>query len=192
MFGKQKLFGCLVVMLVASVACENNVAGSRISSHDNGSWPESFGLGRTASDEEISRLDADVRPDGTGLPKGSGNFLAGKKIYQVKCAHCHGKTGTEGPYNKLVQYDLEQDEKTIGNYWPYASTLFDYINRAMPYDKPGSLSQDEVYSITLFLLARNNVVDSSIVLNSSNLPNVFMPAQKDFIQDDREETSEVR
>lgn len=188
----RKVFGCLVVIVVASSGCENSSAGNHIPSRQKESWPATFGLGRTASAEEISTLDHDVRPDGQGLPKGSGSFVNGKEIYLQKCAQCHGVTDREGPYNKLVQSGNNDDEKTIGNYWPYATTLFDYINRSMPYDKPGSLTADEVYAITAFLLAQNNLVDSTVVLSEENLPKVFMPSRSLFIPDDREETSNVR
>jgi S-disulfanyl-L-cysteine oxidoreductase SoxD len=160
-------------------------------------WPESFGIGRTASVHEIDSLDIDVRPDGTGLPEGSGDVLHGRNIYVSKCAVCHGKTGKEGPYNKLVATynendSLQRGEKAIGNYWPYASTLYDYINRAMPFDSPGTLTADEVYSLTAFLLYKNELIDSTIVLDAQNLSKVVMPAKSLFVDDDRRGGPEIR
>jgi cytochrome c len=156
-------------------------------SYDSSAWPATFGLGRVALAREIDSLNIDVRPDGEGLPEGSGTVLQGKYIYIAKCAICHGHTGTEGPYAKLVGIFHESDsiqrgEKTIGNYWPYASTLYDYINRAMPYNTPGTLTSEEVY----------NIIDSTIVMDARTLPKVIMPAQKLFIDDDRTGGSEIR
>jgi S-disulfanyl-L-cysteine oxidoreductase SoxD len=159
--------------------------------------PESFGLGKIASQREIDSLDIDVSADGGGLPAGSGTVHQGRRIYMAKCALCHGKTGKEGAYNKLVAEhtwidSLPTAEKTIGNYWPYATTLYDYINRAMPYDSPGTLNADEVYSLTAFLLWQNGIIDSTFNVSASNLPKVEMPAQKLFIEDDRHGGPEIR
>lgn len=163
--------------------------------HDTTSWPPAFGFGSTVSQRDVDSLDFDVRPDGKGLPVGSGTYLEGKLIYRSKCATCHGVTGIEGPYNRLVHVSDtsdRRDEKTIGNYWPYATTLFDYVYRAMPYDKPGSLTSKEVYSIVAFLLSRNQLIDSSIHLSNENLAKVVMPAKELFVADDRENSSEIR
>ena len=153
-----------------------------------------FGFGRPATATDITRLDIDVRPDGAGLPKGSGTVLTGKAIYATKCAVCHGATGTEGPQGALVSPagDTARKVKTIGNYWPYATTVFDYIRRAMPYNQPGSLTDDEVYSLTAFLLHANRIVNADAVMNRQTLPKVVMPAQKLFIPDDRRGGPEVR
>jgi cytochrome c len=176
--------------------CSHTDAGSSTSQSPE-EWPSTFGFGRVASFAEIDSLDIDVNPAGKGLGSGSGNVLQGKIIYLSKCAVCHGKTGVEGPYTKLVgefheSDSLQRGEKTIGNYWPYATTLYDYINRAMPYTSPGTLTSDEVYSLTAFLLYRNNIIDSTIVLDANNLPQVIMPAQKLFIEDDRQGGPEIR
>jgi cytochrome c len=163
--------------------------------------PATFGWGRVATAQEIAAWDIDVRPDGMGLPAGSGNAWTGKAIYAAKCAACHGKTGIEGPYNRLVTVSNGKKlpakegataEKTIGNYWPYATTVFDYIRRAMPFNEPGSLSDEEVYSLTAFLLQANQLIDSSAVMNAETLPKVVMPAQKLFVPDDRQGGPEVR
>jgi cytochrome c len=161
-------------------------------SADSTKWPATFGIGRLAADELIRQWDTDVRPDGQGLPAGSGNAATGKILYAAKCAACHGATGTEGPYNKLVSHGQDKQEKTIGNYWPYATTLYDYIGRAMPYNQPGSLTADEIYSLTAFLLSANRITDSTTVLNAQTLPAIKMPAQPQFVDDDRKGGPEVR
>ncbi|HEY0743787.1 MAG TPA: cytochrome c [Chryseosolibacter sp.] len=179
----------LVCLVIGVLGCETKPSAPQ---RGDASWPESFGFGRVATPDEIALLDTDVSPSGRGLPPGSGSFSEGKSLYAEKCSRCHGPNGFEGPYNKLVHHSSGKDEKTIGNYWPHATTVFDYINRTMPYDAPGSLTPDEVYSITLFLLAKNNLVDSTIILDASNLAKVHMPAKNKYVADDREETSAVR
>ena len=156
-------------------------------------WPVSFKIGRVATDKEISAWDIDVRPDGKGLPPGSGRIADGRDIFAAKCASCHGNTGKEGPYNRLVAPMGDTSKsKAIGNYWPYASTLFDYIRRTMPYTMPGSLNDNEVYGLTAFLLYSNKIIDSTTEMNAQNLPKVVMPAQKYFVTDDRKGGPEVR
>lgn len=166
-------------------------------SYDSAGWPSTFGFGRTASLREIDSLDIDVNPMGTGLPPGSGDVARGYEVYSSKCASCHGKEGEGGAYSKLVAAYEPQDSsarsvKAIGNYWPYATTLYDYINRAMPYNSPGSLTPEEVYSVTAFLLYKNGIIDSSIAIDAKNLPLVEMPARQLFIDDDRQGGPEVR
>jgi cytochrome c len=152
-----------------------------------------FGFGRPATPKEISSMDLAIRPDGKGLPPGSGTAPKGRAIYLLKCAACHGKTGVEGPFARLVGPMGDTTRaKTIGNYWPYATTLFDYTRRAMPYNSPGSLTDEEVYNLTAFLLAANKIVDSNTVINSHNLAAIKMPAQKLFIPDDRKGGPEIR
>ena len=163
--------------------------------------PATFGLGRPASAEEIKAWDIDVMPDGTGLPPGSGNPAQGAVLYGRKCAACHGKTGTEGPADRLAAREPRQGfpfgrdptlAKTIGNYWPYATTLYDYINRAMPLNAPGSLEPDEVYSLVAFLLWRNGIVTDTAVINARTLPRVVMPAHDRFVLDNRRGGPEIR
>ncbi|PSR57274.1 sulfite oxidase [Adhaeribacter arboris] len=175
------------------------VPSTQVTKADSENWPTSFGFGKPATAQEIALLDIDVRPDGKGLPGGSGTVLAGKAVYAVKCAACHGKTGVEGPNNRLVSV-VETDaagtennkEKTIGNYWPYATTLFDYIRRAMPFNAPGSLTNEEVYALTAFLLNANKIIPAEAFMNAETLPKVVMPAQKLFVPDDRKGGPEVR
>jgi cytochrome c len=159
---------------------------------DTVGWPARLGVGRLATAAEIAKLDTEVRPDGTGLPPGKGTVALGKGVYAARCAACHGQTGVEGPYNRLVASAGEGKEKTIGNYWPYATTLFDYIRRAMPYNAPGSLTDEEVYGVTAFLLRANGLIDSTAVLDAATLPRVAMPARRRFVPDDRRDGPEVR
>ena len=182
-------------------SCNNNsphpvvAAESKINYIDTANWPPSFGLGRPASPAEIEKIDIDVRPDGAGLPAGEGNAIAGNTIYMTKCVACHG-TDTTSPDAKLLGPVLIGKDpgknKTIGNYWPYATTLFDYVRRAMPYNEPGTLTNEEVYQVTAFLLFANKVIGEQASMNAQTLPGVVMPAQKRFIPDDRKGGPEVR
>lgn len=190
-------------MVVLSFSCSKQnkkAANSKQSGSDTLNWPSSFQIGRPATSVEIAAIDIDIRPDGKGLPPGSGTVPLGRKIYAQKCALCHGKSGAEGPFNPLVTKpdsgvltgSSERKQRTIGNYWPYATTLYDYINRAMPYTSPGSLTSDEVYSLTAYLLHANGHVDSVAVMNSESLPEVILPARKFFVTDDRKGGREVK
>lgn len=158
--------------------------------------PARFGFGRPATAAEIAALDIDVRPDGKGLPKGEGNASEGKAIYALKCAGCHGATGTEGPNDRLVVGDTNKGGpkriRAIGNYWPYATTVFDYIRRAMPFNQPGSLTDREVYSLTAYLLHANGLWEEKAALNARNLPKIQMPARGQFVPDDRKDGPEIR
>jgi S-disulfanyl-L-cysteine oxidoreductase SoxD len=158
--------------------------------------PTRFGIGRAATPAEIAALDIDIMPDGTGLPAGRGTSTEGAPIYASKCAACHGTTGKEGPNDILVGHEprvgfpFSQDPKlphTIGNYWPYATTVFDYIRRAMPPTAPGSLTDGEVYSLTAFLLHANELVGADAVMDRTTLPGVKMPAREHFVPDARDE-----
>jgi cytochrome c len=160
-----------------------------------------FGFGRLATANEIKAWDIAISPDGTGLPAGSGTAAQGAVLYRQKCAMCHGPTGTEGPAERLVGREPRQGfpfgrdptlVRTIGNYWPYATTLYDYINRAMPLNAPGSLKPDEVYSAVAYLLWRNEIIPDTLVLNTQTLPRIVMPARDRFVVDNRRGGLEVR
>lgn len=160
-----------------------------------------FGFGRPASPDEIKAWDIAISPDGTGLPAGSGTAAQGAVLYRQKCARCHGPTGTEGPAERLVGREPRQGfpfgkdpalARTVGNYWPYATTLYDYINRAMPLNAPGSLSPDEVYRAVAFLLWRNDIIPDTTVVNAQTLPRVVMPAHDRFVPDNRRGGVEIR
>ena len=147
--------------------------------------PGGFGLGRVATSEEIAGWDVDVRPDGTGLPPGSGSVEQGEAIYLERCAACHGEFGEgAGRYPVLMGgFDsLQEDrpEKTIGSYWPYASTIWDYVQRAMPFGEARSLSADETYAVTAFLLYLNEVVEDDFVLTRENFAEVRLPNEEGF------------
>lgn len=153
-----------------------------------------LGIGRPATPAEIAAWDIDIGPDGAGLPPGRGTAAEGASIYAARCAGCHGKTGREGPNDVLVgrvagdAFPFARDPKlphTIGNYWPYATTVFDYIRRAMPPDAPGSLTDNEVYALVAVLLAWNAVVPENAVMDAATLPKVRMPARDRFVPDTR-------
>ena len=156
--------------------------------------PDSFGLGRPATAAEIAAWDIAVRPDGKGLPPGRGTPADGEPIYAARCASCHGTNGKEGPNDRLVGreprdgFPFARDPsliKTIGNYWPYATTIFDYIRRAMPSDAPGSLRDDEVYGLVAYLLFLNELIPSDAAIDATSLPKVVMPARDRFVPDPR-------
>jgi len=165
---------------------------------DTPKWPKTFGFGRTANQQEIAKWNIAVRPDGKGLPAGQGDPTLGEAVYTQKCVACHGTAAAAQQTVKLIgpvligDTVLKSKPKTIGNYWPYATTLFDYIRRAMPYSQPGSLTNDEVYSVTAYLLSANHVIKADKVLNAETLPQIVMPAKKLFIMDDRNGGPEVK
>lgn len=171
------------------------VSGSN-SFSDTTFLPSSFGFGRPATQAEIDKWDIDVRPDGKGLPAGSGISAKGKLIFDAKCVACHGAGGIGGPNGSLVSTTADatgkRSEKTIGNYWPYATTIFDYIRRAMPFNAPGSLTNEEVYNLTAYLLNANKIIDEKAVIDAKSLPKIVMPAQKLFVPDDRKGGPEVK
>jgi mono/diheme cytochrome c family protein len=159
-------------------------------------WPASFNLGRVATTEEIAKLDIDVRPDGKGLPAGSGTVAEGEAVFLAKCIVCHSGKGTRSVASPFIGPPLITDSlsraKTVGNYWPYASTIYDYINRAMPYNAPGSLTPKEIYGVTAYLLYANKIIPANAVMNAKTLPKVVMPNQKFFVPDDRKGGPEIK
>ncbi|WP_020175284.1 c-type cytochrome [Methyloferula stellata] len=148
--------------------------------------PARFGFGRAPTPAEIAAFDIDVRPDGQGLPPGHGSVQDGAKIFATTCASCHGEKGeTAVPTGAVLvggQGTLKSAKpvKTIGSYWPYATTLYDYIRRAMPFNAPQSLSNDEVYAVTAYLLSLNKIVPDNAVLDARTLPEVRMPNRDGF------------
>lgn len=163
--------------------------------------PPTWQLGETADPIDISSWNTDVRPDGTGLPDGHGDVAAGREVYANRCLTCHGENGRDGWADPLAgriaddAFPFANDpsaRRTIGSYWPYATTLFDYVNRAMPYDAPGTLSSDDVYAVTAYLLHLNELVDEHAVLDRTSLPAVRMPARDRFVPDNRRGGREVR
>lgn len=147
-----------------------------------------LGLGRPAQPDEIQRENIDVRPDGQGLPAGGGAPADGAPIFAAKCGGCHGSNGEgTGSGPRLVDptpFQAGVNQPTIGNYWPYATTVWDYIHRAMPFSAPGSLSNDEVYALTAYILAQNAVISADERMDARSLPAVKMPNQPSFTAPD--------
>lgn len=143
-------------------------------------------LGKAAPKKLVAAWDISVLPSGEGLPEGAGTQEAGALLYQKHCAACHGEDGSGGLNNALVSsergtFTETGATRTVGNYWPYATTVFDYIRRAMPYTHPQSLDDNEVYALTAYLLYRNGVVPEHFEASSTTLPNVVMPNQRNFV-----------
>lgn len=142
-------------------------------------------LGRPATPAGIAAIDIDIAPDGAGLPPGSGDATAGESVYQDKCAVCHGAAGQGKPADRLTggvgTLASDKPVRTVGSYWPYATTLFDYIRRAMPLNAPMSLTDDEVYALTAYLLAQDGIVPRDRVLDAASLPQVRMPNRDGFV-----------
>jgi mono/diheme cytochrome c family protein len=142
-------------------------------------------FGRRATPDEIKLWDIDVRPDGKGLPEGSGTVAQGKSVFEDNCSACHGANGQGGIKDRLVggQGTLASDKplKTVGSFWPYATTLFDYIHRAMPYQAPGSLSVDDTYAVAAYILSLNGIHPADGKLDKESLPKIRMPNRDGFI-----------
>ena len=148
-----------------------------------------FGVGRTPTPEENKAWDVTIPPDGKGLPPGSGTAALGKEIYTKRCASCHGEKGEDAKYGRLVggRGTLTTDKPlpTIGSFWPYATTLWSYINRAQPLDEPGSITSDKVYAVTAYLLHLNGIIGEHDVMDARTLPAVNMPNRDGFVPDPR-------
>ena len=148
-----------------------------------------FGLGHAPTPEHLRAVDIEVLPDGRGLAAGSGTAASGKDVYTRRCETCHGPTGKEGPQDVLVggrgSLNTATPLKTVGSYWPYATTLWDYIRRAMPFDHPGTLMNDEIYGATAYLLFLNGIVGEHDVLDQTTLPKIRMPNRDGFVADPR-------
>ncbi|WP_341233581.1 c-type cytochrome [uncultured Sulfitobacter sp.] len=154
---------------------------------------QTYGLGRAALPEEIAAWNLDVHPDGTGLPEGQGDAIVGEEIFAAKCAACHGDFAEGiGNWPKLAggmdTLDHEDPLKTVGSYWPYLSTSFDYIRRSMPYGNAGTLTADETYAIVAYILYSNDLIEDDFVLSKETFLDVKMPNADGFILDDRMET----
>lgn len=152
-----------------------------------------LGIGREAHADEIVAWDTDVRPDGQGLPPGKGSVKEGEALYLERCASCHGEFGeAAGRWPAVAggrgSIKSGNPEKTVGSFWPFASTTFDYIKRAMPYGNARSLSDDEVYAITAFILNMNDIVKDDFVLTQENFSALKMPNAGAFYDDDREQS----
>ena len=143
-----------------------------------------YQLGKPATEEEIRAWDISVGPAGKELPAGGGSAKEGAKLYAQKCAACHGPMGQGtklAPQLAGTKNERVRPERTVGSYWPFATTIWDYINRAMPLKQEGSLKPDEVYALTAFLLFRNDIIQESDVMDAHSLPKVAMPNRNGFV-----------
>jgi S-disulfanyl-L-cysteine oxidoreductase SoxD len=168
---RRRIVGIVVAIMAASAQCAT--AG------------ETYGLGRPATQDEIAGWNIDVSPNGAGLPPGRGDVSQGEAIFADKCAACHGAHGEGKPMDRLVGgfgtiFDAKS-ERTIGSFWPYATTLFDFIRRAMPLNAPQSLTSDETYALCAYLLYLNKILPKDAVLDAVSLPKIQMPSRSNFI-----------
>ncbi len=144
-------------------------------------------LGEPVTAEEVAKWDISIAPDGATLPPGQGDAERGAEVYEVHCQRCHGRSarGGEGFADALAggvgSLDGDKPVKTVASYWPYATTIFDYVRRAMPYDRPMSLSDDDVYAVTAYLLTLNDIIENDQVLDADSLPDVVMPNRGGFV-----------
>jgi mono/diheme cytochrome c family protein len=180
----------LIVAVTLVTACKVDARNDYLGDKD----PKQFGIGHTATAEQIAAVDIDVSPNGAGLPQGSGTPEQGATIYAAQCASCHGANGEGKPpaYPQLLggpkTTDFASDFKiprTIGNYWPYATTLYDYIRRAMPLTAPGTLTADQTYAVSAYLLNREGIIPAGTSLDAKSLAAIQMPARSHFVNDDR-------
>jgi S-disulfanyl-L-cysteine oxidoreductase SoxD len=151
-----------------------------------------YGVGRPPTPEDIRALGSAIAPDGGGLPEGSGTVAAGREVFAAQCSRCHGPNGegNVGPILAGGQGTLASPRplKTVGSYWPYATTLWDYINRAMPFDQPGLLKPPEVYAAVAYVLNLNGIIREDQVIDATSLPKIVMPNRNGFILDPRPKT----
>jgi len=193
----------MLSLSMAALACNDDrgervttdVAGNQPSAAHAADAPRRLELGTPATASLLAGIDIDANAAGKGLPAGSGTYTEGVMLYAARCASCHGVNG-EGiaTFPRLVSpladstFRFGNDVKlvkTVGNYWPYATTLYDYIHRAMPYNAPGSLRPNEVYALVAYLLSANRVIPRTAVMDARTLPAVRMPARDRFVRDDR-------
>jgi cytochrome c len=182
-----------IVAIVAACA-----SPARDASVNNG-LPDKLGLGHTPTPAEMAAVDIEVGPDGAGLPAGSGTPEQGASVFLMNCATCHGNNGEGRPplYPQIIggprgAFNFASDPKiprTIGNYWPYATTVFDYVRRAMPLTAPRTLTNDQYYAVTAYLLEREGIIAAGTVMDAKSLPAVQMPARSHFVRDDRAGTT---
>jgi len=188
-----------LVVVLAAAACGPATNGGSESAGDVGAGspaglpahaPARFGFGQEASEARVAMWDIDVRPDGVGLPAGQGTVEEGRQVYQTFCVECHGATGTEGPNDRLVGRDewgeTGPQVRTVGSYWQYSTTLYDFIRRSMPQLTPGLLTADQTYAVIAYILHLNEIVPEDAVMNAETLPAVMMPSRDRFVLDDRQ------
>ena len=183
-----KPFSLLILSLAILVVARANADPSA---------PKLANVGRHATSAELQVLNISVMPNGEGLPEGTGTPLEGKEIYRAQCASCHGDNGEGKPEFPVLVGGRDSLASatpvlTVGSYWPYATTIFDYVRRAMPYATPGSLTNNEVYAVTAWLLYLNGVVKEEAVLNRDTLAKVRMPNRDGFVPDSRPDVKAKR
>jgi S-disulfanyl-L-cysteine oxidoreductase SoxD len=148
-----------------------------------------YGVGRAPTVEEVKAWDLTIPSDGQGLPPGRGTAAQGKPIYVERCASCHGENGEDRKYSRLVggrgSLVTSEPVRTIGSFWPYATTLWSYLRRSQPFDEPGSLTPDEVYAVTAYLLHLNGIIKEDDVVDATTLPRIRMPNRDGFVPDPR-------
>ncbi|MBV5270397.1 MAG: cytochrome c [Afipia sp.] len=187
-----RLLGLALLCGSAAAFAISQTSAQQAAAHDAAKSSTKLGLGRIALPEEIKAWDTDVRPDGKGLPVGKGTAKRGDVIFQAQCAVCHGEFGEgAGRWPVLAggagTLMADRPDKTIGSFWPDLSTVFDYIQRAMPFGNARSLSNDDVYALTAYLLSMNDIIkDENFELNEKNFTSIKMPNASAFYEDDRE------
>jgi mono/diheme cytochrome c family protein len=162
------------------------IAAGALLALSSAAFAESPNLGKPVSPEDLASWDISIGPDGAGLPPGSGTAKEGEAVFAAKCQACHGAKGAGQPNDRLVggQGSLPGDKppvKTVGSFWPYATTLFDYVRRAMPYVESKTLKPDETYAVVAYILNLNGIVGDSDPINAQTLPNVKMPNRDGFV-----------
>jgi mono/diheme cytochrome c family protein len=187
---RTHLFG-VVLIAASATACKLDAREDYLGDKD----PKQFALGKAPDSASVAALNVDPAPDGSGLPAGSGTPEQGAAVFKTSCASCHGDNGEGKPpaYPQLIggpkgAVDFSTDYKiprTIGNYWPYATTLYDYIRRAMPLTAPGSLTSEQTYAVTAYLLNREGIIPAGTSIDARSLAAVKMPALPRFVRDDR-------
>ncbi len=183
-------YSIATLLMLGACTAKDGTGGSA-----QGERPSTYGLGTAATPAQIAAIDIDVNPTGAGLPAGEGTAATGAVVYAQKCAVCHGPKGEgieknprligrEPPAGFVFATDFKSP-KTIGNYWAYSTTLYDYLHRTMPMNAPGSLTPTEVYGVAAFLLAENGIITATQTMDAKSLPAVKMPAVSRFVPDNR-------
>lgn len=182
---RRGLAGACVLVLAAGPGFAGNATAQE-------GYGGPYGFGAPASAEDIAAVDIDAMPDGRGLPPGEGGYEEGERVYMTQCAACHGQdlggvaaTGGAALVGGRGTLASGKPKKTVESYWPYASTLFDFTKRAMPFHTPGSLTDDQIYAVSAYILAEGDIIGKDEVMNAETLPAVVMPNHDGFIPDPR-------